>query len=543
MKIIHINQLGYRPNDLKKAIIVTDNNKNDFMFQLINAADEKIIYEGTAGAAMFDAASKDIVRTADFSSFKEKGEFIITADGEKSFPFVINDNPYSDVRAALLKMFDYQKCGVDIDCGIWSHPACHTSLATIYGSDKKLDVSGGWHDAGDYGRYIVPAAKSAADLLLAYEFSPNPDPMLLETTWFELEWMLKMQDAETGGVYHKVSCKQFDALDEMPQDERGELFLSPISPTATADFAAVMTLASRFYPEKKETLLAAAKRAWNWCEENPDAPGFENPPDIRTGGYEDKSDKDERFWAACELFTATGEEKYHDAVKKYFTFEPETITFPSGFSFKQPHAGFNWGFVNGYGLIAYILHAGKKADGDLSNAMNKKILSACGDIMSKYKNDFYGASLGERYMWGSMGFLGNNAMTLLLGCKAAEKIAMPALKDEIANMKQSALDHFHYIMGRNPLSQSYVTGFGSNATKNPHHRPSVAVKNAVPGMVAGGPNMHTKQDQALNDHCRKFNNELSPPKCYADRKESFSSNEITIYWNSPVYFIAAVLDF
>ena len=71
---------------------------------------------------------------------------------------------------------------------------------------KKIDVSGGWHDAGDYGRYIVPAAKTIADLLYAYEANPklysdnigipqsgNGIPDILDEARYELEWMMKMQ--------------------------------------------------------------------------------------------------------------------------------------------------------------------------------------------------------------------------------------------------------------------------------------------------------------------------------------------------------------
>ena len=49
----------------------------------------------------------------------------------------------------------------------------HTGMASVYGTNEKIDVSGGWHDAGDYGRYIVPAAKTIADLLYAYEANPK----------------------------------------------------------------------------------------------------------------------------------------------------------------------------------------------------------------------------------------------------------------------------------------------------------------------------------------------------------------------------------
>ena len=507
LKQIHVNQLGYRPNDIKKAIAP----QSETTFYIMRTGDKAIVYEGMTSEPVSDAASMDTVRIADFSLFKEKGEYTLhTAEGS-SYPFVISDNPYTDLRIALLDMLNYQKCGIDLDCGLWSHPACHNTFATVYGTTEKKDVSGGWHDAGDYGRYIVPAAMTVADLLLAHELSPNPDPELFEIVWFELEWMLKMQDAVTGGVYHKVGCKQFNALDEMPQNEHNELILSPISPTATADFAASMALASRFYPAKNKILLDAAKRAWEWCTANPDAPNFKNPPDIRTGEYGDRDNKDELFWAACELFVATGDEIYHDAIK-------------SG----EVYTGLGWADMGTYGLSAYLLHADDKADTALLMKMKDKLLSICKEIMNQYSNDPYGVSLGTRYAWGSNLTVGNNAMTLLLGSRFAE---------DRAAYTEAALEHIHYLLGRNPLSQSYITGFGPTAPQHPHHRPSVALGSAVPGMVVGGPNMYIQQDPALRSNCAG----RPPAKCYIDHKDSYASNEVTIYWNSTVYFVAAVL--
>jgi len=526
MNEIHINQLGYRPDDPKKAVMP----QNETEFQIVRVSDKTVAYEGKAGEPLADAASADTVRIADFSGLKEEGEYFIRAGEKRSFPFTISGNPYKKLRAALLEMFNYQKCGVDLECGLWSHPACHAAPATVYGTGEKKDVCGGWHDAGDYGRYVVPAAKAVADLLLAHEFSSSPVTRLLDIVWFEIEWMLKMQDEKTGGVYHKVSCEKFDALDEMPHDEHGELILSLISATATADFAASMALASRFYPEQKNKLLNAAKRAWIWCTANPDAPGFTNPPEIRTGGYGDDNDRDERFWAACELFAATGDETYHDHIKASEFLgedhsnnernnEHTSVLFPFGLG---------WGNVETYGHIAYLL-CETKTNNNIKQKMKNKLLRSCDEIMEFYKKSPYGISLGEVFRWGSNMTVANNAMMLIFGSRLASGGH---------EFIEAALEHFHYLLGKNPLSQSYVTGFGANPAKNPHHRPSVARGSAVPGMVVGGPCMHVNRDQALNAHCP----DAPPAKRYVDHIHSFASNEITIYWNSPVYFVMAALD-
>jgi len=521
LNTIHINQLGYRPNDPKKAVIP----HKESAFYIVRVSDESVVYRGTAGDPVADSASMETVRIADFTSLTEAGTYVVRTAVGTSFPFSISDKPYADLRAAVLEMFHYQQCGVDLECGQWSHPACHTSLATVYGTDEQKDVSGGWHDAGDYGRYIVPAAKAVADLLLAYECAAHPDSALLDIVWFEIAWMLKMQDDVSGGVYHKVSCANFDALDEMPHDEHDPLILSPISATATADFAATMALASRFYPAHQTALLNAAQRAWDWCAAHPDVPGFTTPPGISTGGYGDDDDKDERFWAACALFAATGDEAYHDYIKNSYFFSVDRQK-SDRYSGLFP-CGLGWGNMETYGIIAYLFHAAR-TDSALSLTMQNELLRCCDEIMAFYHKSPYGVSLGDVYRWGSNMTVANNAMMLILGSRIAGNAAYTT----------AALEHFHYLLGRNPLSQSYITGFGPTAPQHPHHRPSVAQGKAVPGMVVGGPCMHINRDPAINAHCA----DAPPAKRYIDHQDSFASNEITIYWNAPVYFVMAALD-
>ncbi|MCL2627721.1 MAG: glycoside hydrolase family 9 protein [Oscillospiraceae bacterium] len=511
MESIHINQLGYRPNDKKKAVLPVD----AVEFDVVRICDNDVLYSSKTGEPRYSFASGEIVRIADFSELTELGEYKVVSGENQSYPFVIDENPYGNLSQAVLEFFHYQKCGVNLDADEWSHAACHASLAHVIDKNgvktgEKKDVSGGWHDAGDYGRYIVPAAQTVAQLLLAYEHSPNPDPVVLNIVWFEIEWMLKMQDKKTGGVYHKVSCHNFDALDEMPDDEKEELVICPISATATADFAASIALASRFYAEREEELLNAATRAWQWCIDNPQASNFKNPPGVNTGGYGDPDCEDERFWAACELFVATGDEKYHNYIQS-----------------AELSTGLGWRDMGTFGLIAYLLHTGDKADPELKQLMKHRLMFAAQDIYKVCKSDPYGISLGTNYRWGSNMDVANNAMTMLLA----------GLFEKTADYQAAALEHINYLLGKNALSQSYISGFGSKPMKNPHHRPSVAVGKTVPGMVAGGPNGNTRADSALHQHCSG----MPPMKCYVDHIDSCASNEIAIYWNSPVYFVLSFL--
>ena len=62
--------------------------------------------------------------------------------------------------------------------------------------DGTYDVSGGWYDAGDYGKYTTSGALAVWQLLGTLDVLPPDDPrvgaVLAECRW-ELDWLLRMQ--------------------------------------------------------------------------------------------------------------------------------------------------------------------------------------------------------------------------------------------------------------------------------------------------------------------------------------------------------------
>ena len=151
-----------------------------------------------------------------------------------------------------------------------------------------------------------------------------------------------MQDTESGGVYHKITGENFpDAV--MPEEETAQMYLAPISTTATADFAAIMAMASRVIKDdaSAQVYLDAAKKAWAYLEATPgDGVGFKNPDSIVTGEYDDTNDTDERYWALAELYKTTGDETYLNAMKEY--------------SADKIGTGLGWQNVGLYGMYAYL---------------------------------------------------------------------------------------------------------------------------------------------------------------------------------------------
>ncbi len=535
---IRLNQVGYLTDGEKVAFVVS----KERTFKLYTG-DDKLVMTGNLplytvdsdGNALVDPASGDIVRKADFTSIKTDGNYYLKVRADKSPAFAVGQEVYGGLTAAVLKMFYYQRCGGDgLDAeyagDVFAHAPCHTGTAVYYDptdptyGSVEADVSGGWHDAGDYGRYVTSAAKSVADLLLTAEYFPaindldfgGPDKILGETR-YELEWMLKMQNPVTGGVYHKVTTRNHAAMTILPEDDSAQLYLSPVSAQAAGDFAAVMASASRLYKAADADFAAkcldAAENAWSWLKANPAVDVYADPSFFGTGTYNDNNSQDERFWAATELYRATGEGEYLDYID----------------SNVLPKAGFGWADMGSYAMVAYLSTEGVDKNGSLYRSIEDSFIADADKAVDTWKKDGYKVAM-DTYVWGSNMDLCDRAITMII----ADKL------DPKPDYKAAVMDQLDYIMGRNANNTSYVTGFGENAAKHPHHRLSIIKGQAVPGMLVGGPNGSIMAVDG--DPVSKMVDENTPPaKCYADVDGSYATNEICVYWNSPLVFMLGYL--
>lgn len=516
------NQVGYAPEDEKIAVFreVTD----ETAFAVVNADTNKTVYTGELYGEKMNSAADETDWFGDFSEVTEPGSYYITCGSlDASYPFTIGEGVYSDLLNDAVRMLYLQRCGTEIQDESFQHPACHNTMARVYGTtDSYIDVSGGWHDAGDYGRYTVPAAKTVADMLYAYQANPslfsdsvgipesgNGVPDILDEARYALEWMLKMQDASTGGVHHKVTCENFPGY-IMPQFETGELIVTPVSTTATGDFCGAMALAYEFFADIDSgfanTCLGAAEKAWGFLEQNPNMI-FANPTDITTGDYGDTSDRDERYWAAAQLYRATGKEDYKNAL-----------------SSNAVSTGMDWSTVGDYGNIALLTMDGMDQNSDLYQKALKSVTSRAASYAATSEATPYGVSI-TTFNWGSNMTVANAGA--LLGLTAQ-------LTGEERYLK-AAKNNLNYLLGKNPNGVCYVTGYGTVSPQNPHHRPSMAMKTAMKGMLVGGVNSN-KEDSAAKAYLAG----VASAKCYVDHSESYSTNEVTTYWNSPLIYLLAL---
>ena len=533
-----VNQIGYTPSGQKLVIVRNESEKvHSKEFKVIDTATNKEVFSAPLKDSVKNSSAGEYNAYGDFSEFKKPGSYLIrTSDDGDSAPFVIKEQIYQDVLPQVFGMLYMQRCGCELPkqyAGDFSHPACHTQKARIYGTNQELDITGGWHDAGDYGRYVVPGAMTMADLLLAYEKHPestrfdgfndsklfhipesnNGIPDLLDEVRYEAEFLLKMQAAD-GGVYHKITCANFPG-DVMPEAEKDQLFVMPVSTTATGDFAAVMakfSVAYRPYDERfANQCLDASKKAFSFLEANPSIIEFKNPSDIATGEYPDGNDSDERMWAAAELYRATNDQHYHDAFKSLIQ--------------SNPPMGLGWQDMGIFGVVTYLDTKGK-TDSELKARLKKELLNKSNQLIETAKKDGYRISMTNTYEWGSNLAVANQAMLIALA-SSYENEPKSSLDSQVV-----IEDHLHYLFGRNPMAICYVTGFGTTSAQHPHHRISTVVGAPIPGMLVGGPNSKLEDPYAASVLSGK-----APAKCYADHIQSYSTNEVAIYWNSPLLFL------
>lgn len=534
---LFFNQMGY-PAGATKIATVRGAAPGQTTFRVRQAEDNRVLFEGSLRSSGTDAASGDHVQQADFSSLRQHGSFRLEMGGQGSGPFPIAERPYADALRLTVRGYTGQRCGCAVDLGGgYRHPACH--LSGSYGSSAgrggSLPNHGGWHDAGDYGRYIVNSGITCGTLLWAWELYPDalrelqlgipssgnlPD-FLAEVLW-NLNWMLQLQDPD-GGVFHKQTSDHFCGF-IMPQDDGlpshviGTGTVPYKSTAATADFAAVMAIAARcfapFHRDQAARFLAASRLAWGWASAHPDVI-FRNPPGVSTGEYGDPRVADEFLWASAELWRTTAEPQYEQAFLAGLPAQREQI------QLQAP----SWGGVASMAYWTYLL-APRQGDAGTRQAIQTATRAAAQRLLERSRDNGYGNTLElSDYTWGSNGTAANQSLLLAIAHHLAPH---PDLAD-------AALANLHYMLGRNCFGVSWVTQLGTRPFMHPHHRPSAAdgIVAPWPGLLSGGPN-HGGGDPVANA-LRKG----PPMRMWVDDERAYSVNEIAINWNAPLVFLLA----
>ncbi|MFP4012939.1 MAG: glycoside hydrolase family 9 protein [Chitinispirillaceae bacterium] len=513
--LIRLNSAGFLPRSPKRATVA----KACTQFSVRTANDDRVVFSGSAETVYNDDTAEQLW-VVDFSPLTETGTFYIEVpEAGRSVDFRIAVDLYTEpFRTVMLGMYLW-RCGCSVSAvhnGVeYSHGECHTDDGCtdfFNGEDAKKEGTGGWHDAGDYNKYVVNSGVTVGLMLKAWEHFgtaisgvdlqsvPKGDipQYLLEIKW-NLDWVFKMQFPD-GRVSHKMSARKFCG-GIMPEEEKEKRYFVPWSTSATASFVAMMAQAARIYEPfdtaYSQNCIRAAQLSYDLLggeQKNvyADQSGFQ------TGSYKTE-DCDIRLWAAAEMWETTGEKEYLDDFQRR----------ASGSSVKEQ---LTWYDVTNLGMLTYLLSARDGKDNCLVSNVRKSLVEIADKLVENSRSHGYGRTLGDFYNWGSTGTVAGTVHTLY----AAFRITGD---EKYMHAGEEALG---YLLGRNSYGRSFVTGVGYNPPQNPHCRRSISDRKAWPGYLVGGP-------------CENAGD-------WKDDSSDFRTNEIAINWNGAmVYALSAFL--
>ena len=513
--LIRLNFVGFLPDGVKRATVAMVCTT----FRIVREPGGAVVLSGRADPMTKNADTGETVAVVDFSALRDPGLYRLEVPGVgRSPPITIAADVYDAPYHTAMRAMYLWRCGTAVSGEFrgetFSHKPCHLEdawLDHVGGGHVRRDVTGGWHDAGDYNKYAVNAGFTLGVLFQTWEHfgdklagvsldipeSNNATPDFLDELRWELEWLMKMQ-ADDGGVYHKVSTLKFGPF-IMPEDEKADRYLTPWSSAATADFVAVMAMAARHFERYDKDFaarcLAAARKSHAFLAARPE----NHPADLTgfdTGPYQ-ANDANRRTWAAAEMWETTGEAAF---LKEF-----ETRAAALG---RKVDPTASWANVKNLGMYTYALSRREGKDPALLAAVRDALVTTADEIVKTRDAHGYGRPLGTRYSWGCNGDVAQQVQTLHVANLIRPNLAYA----------DTSLDALGHLLGRNVYSRSFVTGVGYMWPMGPHDR-RCAVDTAAeawPGYLVGGP----------------------WPKAtdWRDVTESYQTNEIAINWNATLIY-------
>jgi endoglucanase len=521
---VKVNQVGYPPAWDKVAKVTPSAAlPTGAAFTVRDADSGQDVFEGLLKSVTdLDAASGDRVYDADFSGVRREGTYVVSVPGVgESVPFRIADDVYGRFAYDTTRFWLMQRCGMELTpevAGPDAHPACHTfdkEIRAPLGGVR--DVSGGWHDAGDMNRYASWMMPTLHMLMLLYQNYPDaftdgqfslPEsgdgvPDLLDEVKCELVWMRKMlirEGEHRGQVYDRVHESAATQPPGVGFYDRRHGLTGPDDQAACA-LVSSMAQASIVYrgipgqEQFADACLGDALMAWDYLTR------VGSPP------------ADSMFSAAVMLFEATGRPDAHAKVKEL---APGVLGEWIGNVVYHNSAA---------GVMTYCLSKRRDVDTDLQRRLRVYYKGYADDVVARARAEGYSTTLahGFVYHWGSNGIMARGAAHLLVVNRFAPDPAYVEM----------ARDGLHWLMGRNPVDSSMVTGYGTPPLGPIYHSmfgPMGPGLPMPPGYLCGGPS-HGDAPQ-LSDY---------EAKCWRPAYTTFELTECSLGYQAPLTYLVHAL--
>ena len=558
---VRVNQVGYHPGGPKRATLVMEA-AEPTSFTVVGP-DGSVVFAGVSQVwpERPEPTSGLGVHVLDFTAVGTDGTgFRVRAGEQQSHPFRLSAQLYDGLARDALRFFYLQRSGTAIDglrapgygrpaghvgrepnrgdtsVPAWDEPAA-SLLYPGWRAHGRFDVSGGWYDAGDFGKYLTSGSiavwqlLNVLDLLRRHPHAPRPIPEsgLIEEIRWQLDWMLRMQvppgQPLEGMAFHRVHGTEWSPLPGWPHDDPTRRVLHRPSTGATLHLAAVAAQGARLLravdAAYADRLLQAARIAHGAAHRQPRLIAPDDHGVYGGGPYGDEELDDDYYWATVELWLATGDERFRRELEGSSLHHADAFS-PDGFDFDQ---------VAGPARLDLALTAGRAEREHVGDA----VLAGAERLLELEQRQPWGQPYAPLpgWAWGSNGRILNNLVVLGTAAELTDD-------DRFRNGVLSGLD---YLFGRNGLGQSYVTGYGTDYTAHQRTRHFArdldpAFPAAPTGSVAGGANSRSHPGFPTDSRLAG----LPPQLCYLDEPTSETTNDVCIRWNAPLVWIATYVE-
>lgn len=512
---IRTNQVGFLPEEIKTAVVFSGHPLFNPEFK-IKTDDENVVLTKKITDSLYTYDKFQHCYLIDFTELQQPGRYFIEVDGNRSFPFLIGNEIYNNVVDSLALFFRVQRCGPTKPI---LHGTCHLSdVARIagYEIDYPIDVTGGWHDAGDYIKFLSTAAYTTYLLIFSYEFDPvkfgfdndgNGVPDILEEARVGLDWLLRCNFVPDSFITQVQDLRDHEVGWRLPEydtlryDRVGHI---GISKNQIGMFAAAMSIGARvwknrFYDEEfAARCLNAAEHLYSIRKNVPD---IDMSP---SGFYQDNEFLGKLALGAVELYHTTGRRDYIEQAMEY-----------------ADSAGsdywWSWGNINS--LAHYRIAKSEPRFADYI----KNNLNHFSEIM--YNSPFRN---GTVFTWGTT--------------KSILGVALQALlyKDLTNSNQFDSLEIFQrdYILGRNPWGLSFIYNIGSEFPQNLHSQVAYFNGGYLPGAVTAGPApLELLEQFNIERENFKYDYFNTDSISYFDDRMDYVTNEPTIGTNATALFV------